>query len=113
MKKIIIGVFTEETIRGTPSEVFKNAVRLSKEKDDFEIYTNNPQLVEALELLCGEENIEVFLNQKQISFIEAYRYLGEIYDIINHMRLARNLDDEISYEIIDKEIKEYDKRWNN
>lgn len=116
MKKIIIGNFTEETIRGTPVNVFKNAVRLSEEKE-FEIYTNNPQLVEALELLCGEENIEVFLSQnskiRKISFLEAYQYLGELYNIINYMRLARNLDDEISYEIIDKEIKEYDDKWNN
>lgn len=112
--KIIIGDFIEETIRGTPAAVFKNAIKLSKEKE-FEIYTNNPQLIEALELLCGEENIEVFLSQnnkmKKINFIKAYHYLGEIYDIINYMRLAKNLDDEISYSIIDKEIKEYDDKW--
>lgn len=112
--KIIIGDFTEETIRGTPSDVFKNAIRLSKEKE-FEIHTNNPQLIEALELLCGEENIEVFLSQndkmKKISFIEAYNYLGDIYDIINYMRFTKDLDGEISYSIIDEEIREYDDKW--
>lgn len=112
--KIIIGDFTEETIRGTPSDVFKNAVRLSEERE-FEVYTNNPQLVEALELLCGEENVEVFLSQndkiREISFLEAYNYLGDIYDIINYMRFARDLDNEISYSTIDQEIKEYDDKW--
>lgn len=112
--KIIVGDFAEETIKGTPSDVFKNAIRLSKEKE-FEIHTNNPQLIEALELLCGEENIEIFLTQnnkmKRISFIEAYNYLGDIYDIINYMRFTKDLDGEISYSIIDEEIKEYDDKW--
>lgn len=110
-KEIICGEI-HETIMDTPINVFKKALELSKE-EDFSIETNNPQFVEALEVLCGEENIDYyfFLNGefiKEESVKQVYDYLGEVYNIINTIRFCDDIDCPADEESILEEIKEYE-----
>ena len=113
-KKIIIGNVREE-FTGSPSSIFQMAVRLSKEKD-FTVSSNNPQFIEALEVLCGEENVSVFFKSYnasfklvELTFQEAYDYLGEVYDII--YRIRWDSSGEPDYDRISEGIMEYNKKW--
>lgn len=119
-KKIIIGNVKED-FSDTPINIFKKAIELSKQ-DKFILHTNNPLLVEAIEILCGEENITILLKHKylhleELDCIEAYNYLGDVYDILNGMRFLKEIksdfddDYELSDEYLEKEIKEYEEKW--
>ena len=119
-KKIYCGEIKED-IHGTPIRKFKKAVSLSKQ-DKFRVYTNDPQFIEALEVLCGEDNINIYLiiNGKCIetSFLEVYNYLGDLCDTIGLIRLYNSgcsfykTETEIE-DIINKEIKEYEVKWGD
>lgn len=114
-KKIIVGEIEEE-FQGTPLHVFKKAMKIS-EFDDFIIHTNNPQVVETLEVLCGEANIEYYIKQdgdlfQQYDVRKIYNYIGDIYDIIDGLRLDREFDNEITEETINEEILEYEIKHN-
>lgn len=122
MRKIICGeIVGNETFSGTPIECFKEAVRLSKQ-DGFTVLTNDAMFIEALEVLCGEENIDVylFLNGvfKKVSFLYAYNYLGDVYDIIDKIRgrnIALHVEGEdfksVDNSFIDKEITNYVEKY--
>ena len=110
-RQIICGEI-EETLTGTPIEIFKKAVKLSK-IENFRIKTNNPQFIEALEVLCGEENIRYFIYMnneycEQERAMDIYNYLGDVYDIINSLRFQRDLADEFddSFTFDDDKIQE-------
>lgn len=114
-RQIICGEI-EETFTDTPIEIFKKAVQLSA-IENWTIKTNNPQLVEALEVLCGEETIRYFIYLdgeycEQEKAMDIYNYLGDVYDIINSLRFQRELDDDFDIlskeEYIQKEINEYE-----
>lgn len=112
-KTIIIGEIEKETVTGTPIEVFQKAVELSK-KDSFVVYTNNPQLIEALEVLCGIKNVDVmFLKDYKlfkISFLKAYNYIGDIYDIIDSIRFCKEMDI-FNPKSITKDIEFYNEKY--
>ena len=120
-KIIIIGNIWERYIGYTPIEVFEEAIKLSQQKG-FLIHTNNAQLIEALEVLCGEKNINIYLKikkkEKKINILTAYNYLGNIYDIIDEIRgknIAQQRDSfERNYpneQWLKKKIKEYRKKY--
>lgn len=122
-KHIVIGDIIDNKCNNcTPIEIFEKAVKLSKQKN-FTVYTNNPQFVEALEVLCGENNIEIFRRidgrDIEIDFQTAYNYLGDVYDIINCLRFDKQLklghDEDNCYydewETIEKEIIDYKRKW--
>lgn len=123
-KKIFIGEIEEEYTK-TPIENFKEVVKLFKSgKEHFEIHTNDPQVVELFEVLYGENNIDVSLISKngirELTFQQAYNYLGDLYDIIDGIRIGKQLncvneDNEYFTDIytIDKDISEYEGKWNN
>lgn len=114
-KRIIIGNVREE-LYDSPIRMFKMAVRLSK-KDNWTVSTNNPQFIEALEVLCGEENIDVYFKEynsnkiKVITFQEAYDYLGDVYDIINSIR-GDVFFDRLNDDDVVGEIRKYEEKWN-
>ncbi len=136
-KKIIIGdiaiefFYTHEEISGeinncyfTPLQVFENIYEIyKKDFKEFRLETNNPQLIEAVEVLYtknGEEpDIELFYQDKwgkliQLNdFQEAYDYLGEPYDIIDSIRVARsfNEDEKDVLKLISELIKEKKVKW--
>lgn len=114
-RQIICGEI-EETFTDTPIEIFKKAVQLSA-IENWTIKTNNPQLVETLEVLCGEETIRYFIYLdgeycEQEKAMDIYNYLGDVYDIINSLRFQRQLDDDFDVlskkEYIQEEIDEYE-----
>ena len=70
-KKIICGEIREDFM-DTPINIFKKAVELSK-IDSFTVKTNNPQLVEALEVLCGEKKILFLLSEVVVKIINRIR----------------------------------------
>lgn len=113
-KRIIIGNVREE-LYDSPIRMFQMAVRLSKQ-DDWTVSSNNPQFIEALEVLCGEEKVEVYFkkfnsNKMQlITFKKAYDYLGDVYDIINNIRRDVFLDRLNDGDIVE-EIKRYEQKW--
>ena len=116
MKSIIIGNVREE-FRDSPIRMFQMAIRLSKQ-NDFTVRSNNAQFIEALEVLCGEENIiicfQTFHNPSkliEIDFRMAYNYLGDVYDIINSLRIGMQFDDEIDWDKLESEIRTYQNRW--
>lgn len=113
-KKIIIGDIMNDWLQATdnvnynidqqntPTNVFKEVLRLYKSKKDFTLYTNNPQLIEAIEVLYteGDEepNIELYLSVDNYSeliplydFREAYNYLSAPYEIIDTIRLLKGM----------------------
>lgn len=112
-KTIFIGE-VEESFQDTPIDIFKWAIRLSRE-DKFIVRTNNPQLVEALEVLCGEANVDVYLKLDfktvKVSFITAYNYLGDIYDTIDAIRIKKGVGEDVTDEWINKEIQEYKNKY--
>ena len=114
-KRIIIGNVREE-LYDSPIRMFKMAVRLSK-KDNWTVSTNNPQFIEALEVLCGEEKVEVYFkkfnsNKMQlITFKNAYDYLGDVYDIINSIR-SDVFFDRLNDDDVVEEIRKYEEKWN-
>lgn len=136
-KKIIIGdiaiefFYAHEEISGeinncyfTPLQVFENIYEIyKKDFKEFRLETNNPQLIEAVEVLYtknGEEpDIELFYQDKwgkliQLNdFQEAYDYLGEPYDIIDSIRVARsfNEDEKDVLKLISELIKEKKVKW--
>lgn len=114
-KRIICGDIKEE-IFGTPINIFRDAIKAAK-ADEFCIETNNPQFIEAVEVLCGEENIEFYIYIdgqycKQDRAMDVYNYLGDVYDIINSLRFAidigEDFGDTITDDDIEKEINEYE-----
>lgn len=117
MKSIIIGNVREE-FYDSPIRMFEMAVRLSKQ-NDFTVRSNNAQFIEALEVLNGEENVIVCVQTYhnpsklvEISFQEAYNYLGDVYDIINTIRFTKEIcDDKLSDDDLINEIKEYREKW--
>ena len=115
-KKIIIGDVHNDYVHKTPIEFFELAVKLSKKKD-FIVHTNNPQFVEALEVLCGENNINVYrrFGDKcdKVSFKEAYDYLGDVYDIVDLIRFKRcdNYKYFDDYGFIEQQIIDYKRKW--
>lgn len=118
-KKIIMGEITED-ITGTPIAKFKKAITLSQH-EAFIVYTNDPQFVEALEVLCGEKNIQVYLKLngscKKITVHEAYDYVGDIYHIINYTRFNHELQEDdndsftVDYDYLNKQIEEYENKF--
>lgn len=115
-KCIIIGNVREE-FYDSPIKMFKMAVRLSKQ-ENWTVKSNNPQFIEALEVLCGEDNVEVYFKKytsksmQLITFKDAYDYLGDIYDIVNMIRFVENISDELpSDDKIITEIKRYERKW--
>ena len=117
MKKIIIGEIKEETRYDTPIELLKWAIQLSKE-DEFSIQTNNPQLVEALGVLCGTDNVNVYLQLDdeivEIGFEIAYEYLGEIYPILDLIRIIKSDENTGDDDLLSLHmIKEYEDKYRN
>ena len=113
-KKIIIGEIKEQ-YNNTPINIFKKAVEISKQHS-FEVHTNNPQLVEALEVLCGEDNINIFLKREnseleEMNILEAYDYLGDVYDIIDYLRCYKLLEENINDNVFEEQISKYEKKW--
>lgn len=112
-KNIVCGeIDTDDEWIGAPIDVFKKAVLLSK-RDSFCVKTNNPQLVETIEVLCGEDNINFYIYidgkyYKEEDVYAIYNYLGDVYDILNVLRMERDLNEDISDEIILQEIAEYE-----
>lgn len=102
--------------QNTPINVFKEVIRLYKSKKDFTLYTNNPQLIEAIEVLYteGDEepDIELYLSIDNYSeliplydFREAYNYLSAPYEMIDAIRLLKSM--KIDETEIFKEIDEW------
>lgn len=114
-KRIIIGEIAEESYYGTPIEMFEKAIELSK-LDSFEVSTNNPQFLEALEVLCKEENLDVYFKvglfeDIPISIETAYDYLGDIYLIINSIRSIMMSKGSVGENYLNEKIKEYKEEW--
>lgn len=112
---IICGEIAKEDITGSPIEVFKQAIRLCK-KPNWLIATNNPQLIETMEVIYGEEDIEIFLTMDgvfiEIDFCTAYDYTADIYDILNGFRFRQDvLDGRITDVDIESEINEYEAKY--
>lgn len=112
-KNIICGeINSDDEWIGAPIDLFKKAVLLSK-MDTFCIKTNNPQLVEAIEVLCGKNNINFYIYidgkyYKQDRVESIYDYLGDVYGILNSLRLELEFEEDITDEVILKEIAEYE-----
>ena len=121
-RKIYVGEVPIDDISiGTPIYMANLAVELA-EKEGFIVYTNDPQFVEMLEVLLGEDNINIYLqlNGKtiEITFKQAYDYLGDIYDTINEIRFTTELCHNYKYGIERKDnviesLKEYEKKWSD
>ena len=116
-RKIFIGNIDGESFQGTPIELFEKAIELSK-LDSFEVSTNNPQFLEALEVLCKEENLNVYLKVSlfeniPISISTAYDYLGDIYSIINSIRALMMFNGNVGENYLNEKIKEYKEKWRN
>lgn len=116
VKEIFVGEikYNAFELLGTPIELFKKAYQISK-LDSWSIFTNNPQFIEALEVLCGEENIKIYLKLngkcEEVSFFEAYNYLGDVYDIINRIRIKKDLGGDITDEWINYQVKKYNEKY--
>ena len=111
-KIIVIGDIIEPSFVQMPIKVFKKAYDLSKQ-EEWIVFTNNPQFVEALEVLNDDVKIYLRLNgrEEEIDVIEAYDFLGDVYDIIRSIRIKKDLDVDITDEWIEHQIKEYDMRY--
>ena len=117
MSKVIISGEIKDQFCGSPIEMFKKAVEISKE-ESFEIRTNNTQVIEILEILCGEKNIEYYIIQndqlyKQNDVQNLYDYIGSIFHIINSIRFSIQLNGRGSncYTQIKNEIKDYEDKF--
>lgn len=116
-KIIIVGEVRSRDIYvfQTPVQQFRKAYKISK-RDNFTIETNNAMMIETIEILCGEENLEVYLKiddkLKEISIIDAYKYIGGLYDVVNDMRLKTHFDEEITDSWFERQCEEYIKKWN-
>ena len=112
-KKIFVGDI-RESFSGTPLQIFRQAIELSK-LDSFCVFTNNPQFVEALEVLCGEENVDVFLRLHgetvEVSFLVAYDYLGNFYNIIDFIRISKSMNSIDTLSHVENKIKKYEKKY--
>lgn len=99
----------------TPLEWFKLGLDYFK-KEEFSINTNNPQLIELLEVLCGEENIEIniILNNEctEVSFLTAYNYLGDFYDTIDSLRLFKSFEIRTDG-IVERDVNEYIEKYGS
>ena len=115
--KIVIEIGEiDEDAKGTPIQVFEQALRIWEEGYDRIIETNNIQFLDALQTLFGTENIEIYLrgawcHRVPITLREAYKYLYDIYDIIvfiyfNHFdsRTDQILE-------IDELMGDYNSKW--
>lgn len=116
-KTIIVGEIKSRDIYVflTPVQKFRKAYEISK-RDNFTIETNDAMMIETIEILCGEENLEVYLKidnkLKEISVIDAYKYIGGLYDVVNDMRLKTHFDEEITDSWFERQCEEYIKEWN-
>lgn len=92
-----------------PIDAFEKAYQLTKIKE-FNIETNNAQVIELIEVICGEDNIAIYLNLKgkycQIPVRIAYQYLGKLFEIITHIRIEKEFGLDTSDKEMDKEIHE-------
>ena len=119
-KIIIMGDIVVEEFSKTPLDNFKKAIRLSQSDDNFLVYTNNVMVVETLEVLCGEENINIYLKKGnknvEIEPATAYNFVGDIYRIINSLRFQKELNEDIGLcfklKSVDEDIKEYIKKYD-
>lgn len=111
-KIIVIGDIIEPSFVQTPIKVFKKAYDLSKQ-EEWVVFTNNPQFVEALEVLNDDVKIYLRLNgrEEEIDVIEAYDFLGDVYDIIRSIKIRKELEVDITDEWIEHQTKEYDMRY--
>lgn len=116
VKEIVVGEikYNAFELLDTPIELFKKAYEISK-LDSWSIFTNNPQFIEALEVLCGEENIKIYLKLngkcEEVDFFEAYNYLGDVYDIINRIRIKKDLGGDITDEWVSYQVKKYNEKY--
>lgn len=114
MKRIIIGEITETKI-DTPINIFEWGLELA-EQDEFDIQTNNAQLIELLELMCGEDNLECYIrldsDYYKTNLLSAYNYIGELYDTIDSMRCCKILEDGINMNMIYEDLKEYKEKYS-
>lgn len=116
-KTIIVGEIKSRDIFVflTPVQRFKKAYEIAK-IDDFIIETNDAMMIETIEVLCGEKNIQVYLKidgkLKEIGVIDAYNYIGDLYDVVDHMRAKRILDREITDSWFERQCEKYIKEWN-
>lgn len=118
-KQIIIGEVIDE-IKDTPLNNFKYAIELSQ-KENFSVYTNDVLFIETLEVLCGEDNLRIYLklgnNCEEITCMDAYEFVGDIYRIINFIRFKRELTEDDTndfipnYEYINTMIKDYETKF--
>ena len=110
---IVVGDIKEDFL-GTPIEVFEKAIDLSKEKN-FCLHTNDAMFVEALEVLCGEKNISIFIKRgekyTEVSFLVAYNYLGDVYDYVDKIRGIKIARGKITDDFLSKCVKDYEERW--
>ena len=118
-KRIIIGDLYNWEInsKGTPISLFQKAYYMSK-LERWCIHANDPQFVEALEVFCGEDNVEVYLKLngkcKRISFQLAYDYLGDVYDFIDQIRgykIAHHLTKYVDDEFVENKVNEYNMKY--
>lgn len=116
VREIVIGEikYNAFELLDTPIELFKRAYKISK-LDSWSIFTNNSQFIEALEVLCGEENIKIYLRLngkcEEVDFLEAYNYLGDVYDIINRIRIKKDLGGDITDEWVNYQVKKYNEKY--
>lgn len=107
-KQIIIGDI-EDSITGSPISQLRQAIFLSKQ-ERFTVFTNNAQLIESLEVLCGEQEISIILkigdNCCEIDFEDAYDYIADIYLILNFMRSGYENKD-----YLERRMQEYEKKY--
>lgn len=111
-KIIVIGDIIEPSFVQTPIKVFKKAYDLSKQ-EEWVVFTNNPQFVEVLEVLNDDVKIYLRLNgrEEEIDVIEAYDFLGDVYDIIRRIKIKKDLDEDVTDKWIEHQIKEYNMRY--
>lgn len=99
----------------TPVQKFRKAYKISQ-RDNFTIETNDAMMIETIEIMCGEENLEVYLKiddkLKEISVINAYNYIGDLYNVVDHMRIKTLFDEEITDSWFERQCEEYLKEWN-
>lgn len=97
----------------TPLEAFKTAFNIAQH-DTFSIETNNPQVLELLSLLCDDLEVWLKIGEKseEIDIYTAYGYLGDLYDVINYIRIMKDIGDKnIEYQDIADDVMEYENKY--
>ena len=114
-KRVTIGDIENDILIGlTPVQWFEKALNLYD--TDFDVECNNALFLEALEVLCGEENLEVYLKVDEliakVDVIIAYNYLGDFYDVIDYLRThVILLNEEVDMDKIKQEIKNFNEKY--